>query len=78
MPISATWLVKTSCAAEENAKQGSTNTKSSGRRPVARPRPAAPAASDSTPSASAPAASAAPVAYAPARPRRRVKGMRKK
>ena len=67
--------------AEENAKQGSTNTKSSGRRPVARPRPAAPAApaaSDSAPSASAPAASAAPVAYAPARPRRRVKGMRKK
>lgn len=72
--------------AEENAKQGSTNTKSSGRRPVARPRPAAPAApasseaaaSDSAPSTSAPAASAAPVAYAPARPRRRVKGMRRK
>ena len=72
--------------AEENAKQGSTNTKSSGRRPVARPRPAAPAApasseaaaSDSAPSTSAPSASAAPVAYAPARPRRRVKGMRRK
>ena len=72
--------------AEENAKQGSTNTKSSGRRPVARPRPAAPAApasseaaaSDSAPSTSAPSASAAPVAYAPARPRRSVKGMRRK
>lgn len=72
--------------AEENAKQGNNNTKSSGRRPVARPRPAAPAApasseaaaSNSAPSTSAPAASAAPVAYAPARPRRRVKGMRKK
>ncbi|HBM97148.1 TPA: protein translocase subunit SecF, partial [bacterium UBP9_UBA11836] len=72
--------------AEENAEQGSTNTKSSGRRPVARPRPAAPsapasseaAASDSAPSTSAPSASAAPVAYAPARPRRRVKGMRRK
>lgn len=71
--------------AEENAKQGN-NTKSSSRRPVARPRPAAPAApasseaaaSDAAPATSAPAASAAPVAYAPARPRRRVKGMRKK
>ena len=65
--------------AEENAKQGSTNTKSSGRRPVARPPASSEAAaSDSAPSTSAPSASAAPVAYAPARPRRRVKGMRRK
>ena len=71
--------------AEENAKQGNT-TKSSSRRPVARPRPAAPAAptapeattSSAAPAAPTPAASTAPATYAPARPRRRVKGMRKK
>ncbi|MGM9991870.1 MAG: protein translocase subunit SecF [Candidatus Bruticola sp.] len=62
--------------AEEKAKSQS-NVKSSGRRPVARPRPVAPAPAAES-EGSVPDTPAGPVTYASARPRRRVKGMRKK